>query len=120
VQGIAVGQEREYLVEMYFGGPKMDFTRGTQIFTNTGMTNTEYEVSCVAPTAGYYYIFLSVSENIMPLFPRVLVNYQSGIYPCPASPNYTDVGQIFTTCIQVNSNDAYPCVRFDNSANVCA
>jgi hypothetical protein len=40
VQGIAFGQEREYLVEMYYGGEKMDFTRGTQIFTNTGMTNT--------------------------------------------------------------------------------
>jgi hypothetical protein len=61
VQGIAAGEERDYLVEMYAGGTNLDFTRGSQIFSNAGMTNTEYEVACTAPTSGYYYIFLSVS-----------------------------------------------------------
>lgn len=55
----------------------------------------------------------------MPLFTRLLVNYQSDNYPCPASTLYKDANQLFPNCVQLASNAAYPCVNFDNNLNAC-
>jgi hypothetical protein len=74
---------------------------------------------CTAPSTGYYYIFLSVSETIMPLFPRVLVNYQSDNYLCPTSSSYKDENQLFPNCVQIVTNAAYPCINYDYSSNAC-
>lgn len=55
----------------------------------------------------------------MPLFPRIWVNYQSDIYPCPYPSIFKDASQLFTNCVQLTQNAAYPCLNYDNTANSC-
>lgn len=61
VQGISGDQARDFQIEMYLGGANLDFVLTYSLFSNAGMTNSEYDVACTAPSTGYYYIFLSAS-----------------------------------------------------------
>lgn len=103
---------------MYEGTASLDFSRSRLIFGNSGMTNNEYDVTCTASITGYYYIYIGASTTIMPLFTRLLINYQSDNYPCPAV-GYKDVNQVFATCVELNINAAYPCLNYDYGVGRC-
>jgi hypothetical protein len=105
---------------MYQGTNSLDFATSRLLFKNTGVTNSQYNVNCIADMTGYYYIFISASERIMSMFPRVLVSYQSNNYPCPFSKNYQDINLNFPTCVHIPVFDAvYPCLSYDSTLQLC-
>lgn len=104
---------------MYQGTNTLDFTTSRLLFKSAG-ANNQYNVNCFAETTGYYYIFISASEKIMSMFPRVLVSYQSNNYPCPFSKAYQDINLNFPTCIQLQAFDTvYPCLNYDSTLQMC-
>jgi len=57
----------------------------------------------------------------MPLFPRVLVNYQSDMYPCPVPLGYKDVNNNFDACVQMSAPSlSYPCISYDYQQYKCS
>lgn len=95
VNDIPYGTENEIDVEFYQGSNTLDFVFQQPLFTNALIRNLTYNIECQSTQSSYYYLLLTASPAIMPLFPRILVNYQSSPYPCPMQTGFKDVNKVF-------------------------